>query len=155
MPDVFWPHFFASAGSSSDNPVLTAHFPVPAGQILCLRFMIMRRLVLGCLSELQNGQGSALKTCRSYLRRTPSNPPLDPIPGQRHIVRRHRKHMVGYRRANGVEEWSVPPVLFQPRTNLPTFTLTGIIFRRNSGFSPWHWRGILDFHRGNCVESER
>src|SRR5437867_7381890 len=87
--------------------------------------------------------------------RTPSNPPLDPIPGQRHIVRRHRKHMVGYRRANGVEEWSVPPVLFQPRTNLPTFTLTGIIFRRNSGFSLWHWRGILDFHRGNCVESER
>ena len=79
MPDVFWPHFFASAGSSSDNPVLTAHFPVPAGQILCLPFMIMRSLVLGCLPELQNGQGSVLKTCRLSPRLAPSNPPLEPI----------------------------------------------------------------------------
>jgi hypothetical protein len=79
VPDVFWPHFFASVGLSSDNPVLTAHFPVLAGQILCLPFMIMRSLVLGCLPELQNGQGSALKTCRLFPRLAPSNPPLEPI----------------------------------------------------------------------------
>ena len=79
MPDVFWLRLFALAGSSSDNPVLTGHFPVLAGQILCLRFMIMRSLVLGCLRESQNGQGSALKTCRWSSALAPSNPPLEPI----------------------------------------------------------------------------
>lgn len=65
MPDVFWLHFFASAGPSNDNLVLTARFPVPPGQILYLRFVIVRSSVLGCLPALQNGQGSVLKTCRS------------------------------------------------------------------------------------------
>ena len=67
MPDVCWPRFFASAGSSSVNPVLTVHSLVLAGQILCLRFMTMRRLAPGCLRELQNGRDSVLKTCKSYL----------------------------------------------------------------------------------------
>ena len=53
------------AGSSSANPVLTEHFPVPAGRILCLPSMKMRRLVLGCLPKLQNRQGSIQKICRS------------------------------------------------------------------------------------------
>ena len=71
MPDVSWPHFFASVGRSSDNPVLTAHFPVPAGRILCLPFMTMRSLALECLPELQSGPGLPQKICSSYPRLTP------------------------------------------------------------------------------------
>lgn len=62
--DVFWLHFSALAGSSNDNPVLTVHFPVPAGRILYSRFTILRRSIHGCLRALQNGEGSVLKTCR-------------------------------------------------------------------------------------------
>jgi hypothetical protein len=51
--DVFWPHFFALAGSSSDNPVLTEHFPVPGWPDFVFAFHDNEELGRGCLLESQ------------------------------------------------------------------------------------------------------
>jgi hypothetical protein len=70
---VFWPHFFTSGGSSSDNPVLIANFIDLAGRML---FYDNEELGRRMLARTAKRTRLSQKICSPYPGVTPSNPPL-------------------------------------------------------------------------------